>query len=454
MWDADSFRERALQQPVAPRVQRGDITRELRARYSFDAPMTLSDVIEDVDRLLLTGNVHTIHPRYFGLFNPNVHESSVIAELMNAAINPQAGAWFHSPVAVEIEAHTLRFFARKFGMPEEYGAHFTTGGSEANLTSVLTALAHRFPEARNNGVRAISEQPVLLVSAESHHSFEKIAQHTGLGRDAVHVIEADEHDRMRVDALRAAIAKTRNPFFVVATAGTTGSGAIDPIRDVAAICRDHGLWLHVDAAWGGAACVSARLRKHLDGIELADSITCDAHKWLSVPMGAGMFFTRHRAAIDAAFSVTTPYVPEGERQEPDAYASSLQWSRRFIGLKVFMMLATLGEEALAKQIEHHVEIADYLRQRLIDEGFNVVSDSPLAVVCVAHAEAPRIANAIVERGKCWVSPLVREGKPPAIRMCITNFATKREDVDVLVEELLLGRRTSSSASAATAACDR
>src|SRR5207253_3195323 len=321
MWDAASFLQRALAQPVAPRIARGDVTRDLRSRYTFNDAMPLQQVIDDVDRILLPANVHTIHPGYFGLFNPNVHESSVIADTIVAAVNPQAGAWFHSPAAVEIEAHTLRFFARKFGLPDEHAAHFTTGGSEANLSGVLCALAERFPEARDGGVRAIAEQPSIFVSAESHHSFEKIAQHTGLGRDAVRVIATDEHDRMRIDALRDALAATRNPFFVVATAGTTGTGAIDPIREIAALCRERNLWMHVDAAWGGAACVSPRLRRHLDGIELADSITCDAHKWLSVPMGAGMFFTPHRESVTAAFSVSTPYVPEGERLDPDAYAS-------------------------------------------------------------------------------------------------------------------------------------
>ena len=435
MWDAASFLQRALAQPVAPRIARGDVTRDLRSRYTFNDAMPLQQVIDDVDRLLLTANVHTIHPGYFGLFNPNVHESSVIADTIVAAVNPQAGAWFHSPAAVEIEAHTLRFFARKFGLPDEHAAHFTTGGSEANLSGVLCALAEKFPEARDGGVRAIAEQPSIFVSAESHHSFEKIAQHTGLGRDAVRVIATDEHDRMRIDALRDALAATRNPFFVVATPGTTGTGAIDPIREIAALCRERNLWMHVDAAWGGAACVSPRLRRHLDGIELADSITCDAHKWLSVPMGAGMFFTPHRESVTAAFSVSTPYVPEGERLDPDAYASSLQWSRRFIGLKVFMMLATLGEDALAKQIEHHAEIAEYLKRRLIDEGFDVISDSPLAVVSIEHPDAQRIAREVVARGKSWVSPLMREGKPPAIRMCVTNFATTEDDVNVLVREL-------------------
>ena len=249
---------------------------------------------------------------------------------------------------------------------------------------------------------------------------------------------------MRVDALHAAIEKSANPFLIVGTAGTTGTGAIDPLPEIAQLCREHNLWFHADAAWGGAACVSPRLRQHLDGIEFADSITCDAHKWLSVPMGAGMFFARDRDAVDDAFSVYTPYVPQGEKHDADAYASSLQWSRRFIGLKVFMMLATLGEDALAKQIEHHTEIAALLRRRLIDAGFDVINDSPLAVVCIAHPESDRIVHEVVARGRCWVSSLLREGKSPVVRICVTNFETSEDDVNVLVDELAVCAASSPS----------
>lgn len=442
-----SFLQRAAQEPVAPRIARGDVARELVERYSFDAPRPLEEIVADVDRLLLKGNLHTTHPRYFGLFNPGVRFASAMADLMVATANPQVGAWFHCPAAVEIEDHVLRFFARKFGLPEEAQAHFTSGGSEANLTAVLTAIAHAFPESRNGGVRAIDGQPVLFASAEAHHSFEKTAQHTGLGREALRIIETDDRDRMRVDALRDAIREARGrgnrPFFVAATAGTTGTGAIDPLPEIAAVCREEGLWLHVDAAWGGAACLSLRLRPYLAGIEQADSITCDAHKWISAPMGAGMFFTRHRAAAAAAFSIGTPYVPKGEEAHaPDSYAATLQWSRRFIGLKVFMVLAELGEEGVARQIDRHAEMAELLRRRLEEERFAVIS-SPLAVVCFEHPEAERLAREVVRRGRAWVSPLIRAGRPPAVRACVTNFETTPDDVNVLVEELVAARAASS-----------
>jgi len=436
----ESFVDDVKRGPVAPRLAFGDTLQYLAGRYPFDKPQPLSEVVDDVRRMLLHGNLHTTHPAYFGLFNPHVTLASVVADAMAAAANPQVGGWFHSPAAVEIEQHVLRFFARRFGFGDDSLAHFTSGGSEANATAVMCALARRFPQWRRGGARALAKQPVLFVSVEAHHSFEKIAQQTGLGRDAVRLIDVDARDRMRPDALERAIADARangeEPFFVDATAGTTGSGAIDPLPGIAEICARENLWMHVDAAWGGAAAVSDRLRPHLAGIERADSITCDAHKWISVSMGAGMFFTRHRDVLREAFSIDTPYVPK-EESGPDFYAQTLQWSRRFIGLKVFLTLAELGADGLARQIEHHAAMADVLRDRLVANGWDVVSDSPLAVVCFTreNADIAAIGTAVVKEGRAWISPLVREGRPPALRACVTNYETSERDIEILIESL-------------------
>jgi aromatic-L-amino-acid decarboxylase len=449
-WDLHSI-ERAFHQlvdevrrgPVAPQVVRAETLRELAERYPFDEPRELDQVVDDVHRLILYGNVHTTHTGYFGLFNPHVTIGSVMADLMAAGANPQIGAWFHSPAAVEMEEHVLRFFARKLGYDDSSAAHFTSGGSEANLTGVLCALGHAFPEWRRGGLRALPRQPVLFASVESHHSFEKIAHETGLGRDAVRIVDVDARDRMRPDALERAVAEARarggEPFMVVATVGTTGTGAIDPLPEIADICAREKLWMHADAAWGGAAAVSPRLARHVAGIERADSITCDAHKWISVSMGGGMFFTRHPNAQRYVFAVDTPYVPKESDAAPDGYASTLQWSRRFIGLKVFMTLALLGADGMAKQIEHHAEIADVLHERLEAAGWTIVSDSPLAVVCFTRdgIDVQSVAAAVVRSGRSWISPLVRTGRPGALRACVCNYETSAADVAVLVEELAL-----------------
>ena len=256
--------------PVARDVPPGTFTHDLEHEYRFDAPVTIEQIVSDVQAWLDRGNVHTISPRYYGLFNPAVHFAGVVADLLTAVYNPQVGGWFHSPAATEIEQYTLRTLARLAGIDRPVSAHFTSGGSEANLTAVLAALAHRFPEYRTGGVAAIKGRPLLFVSAEAHHSFWKTAQHTGIGRDAVRIVGVDEQLRMQPGQLRQEIRRARDkgnlPFLVVATAGTTAAGVIDPLVDVAGVCRDEDVWFHVDAAWGGGCLLSPTLRHYLDGV--------------------------------------------------------------------------------------------------------------------------------------------------------------------------------------------
>ena len=342
--------------PVAPVVSPDEIRQHL-SRYDFGGPIPLDELIGEVAQLLRRWSLHVNHPRYFGLFNPTVRRAGVMADALAALYNPQLAAWPHAPIANEIERHVLGFFMRAFGLDPDTGfANFTSGGQEANQTAVTVALTSAFPGFAETGARAIEGQPVLYVSAEAHHSFLKIAHLSGIGRAAVQHVGVDGHLRMDVQELTQRIAADRAkgliPFMIVATAGTTAAGAIDPLEAIAAVAKRENLWLHVDAAWGGAAVVSPALRSHLAGIELADSITCDAHKWLSVPVAAGMFFTRHREPVLEAFRVeASSYVPPAVAETFDPYVTTIQWSRRFIGLKLFMTLAELGWDGMAQLIE-------------------------------------------------------------------------------------------------------
>ena len=226
------------------------------------------------------------------------------------------------------------------------------------------------------------------------------------------------------------------PFLVVATAGTTAAGAIDPLPETAEIAAKHDLWLHVDAAWGGAAAFSAVLRRHLHGIERADSVTCDAHKWLSVPMGAGMFFCRHPEPVSRAFRIATQYMPGHEADTVDSYATSPQWSRRFIGLKVFMTLAEAGWPGVVRRIEHQTRLGELLRRRLREHGYPIVNDTPLPVVCFSHPEVDAEAwvAEVNRRGRCWVSTVDIPGGRVG-RACVTSFDSTEADIETLVSEL-------------------
>jgi aromatic-L-amino-acid decarboxylase len=433
---------------VAPTVTPAEIRNRL-ATYDFDAPVALDELVEDIAGLLRRWSLHVTHPRYFGLFNPSTRLSGVVADALVALYNPQLAAWPHAPVANEIERHVLQWLMRVFGLDPETGfANFTTGGQEANQTAITAALTHSFPDFGERGARALPGQPVYYVSAEAHHSFVKIAHQSGIGREAVRQVPVDDRLRMNVDRLARMVAVDRErgdlPFLVVGTAGTTAAGAIDPLEDIAALARREQLWFHVDAAWGGAVAFSSALKSNLAGIEQADSITCDAHKWLSAPLGAGMFFSRQREPVLQAFRVeASSYVPPAVPDTFDPYVTTIQWSRRFIGLKVFMTIAELGRDGLASQIEHQVAMGDLLRTELQAIGWRLVNDSPLAIVCFTHpliengaSTVSAVVDQVVRKGRAWISEVRLSTRPDAaLRACITSYRTQPADIRILIDEL-------------------
>jgi aromatic-L-amino-acid decarboxylase len=427
--------------PILPNVTPQEIRDHLR-RYDFSGPLALDDVAADVERMLRAWNVQITHPRYLGLFNPSVTPASVLAETLAAMHNPQLASWRTSPAANEIERHTLSWLAAKFGLPSHALASFTSGGSEANLSAVVVALTKAFPEYGEQGVRRLPASPAIYLTSEAHHGFLKIAHMTGIGRRAIRTVATDHQFKMDLGDLSRRVSEDRNqglaPFMVVGTAGTTGTGAIDPLAGLAEFCRSEDLWFHVDAAWGGAAAVSPRLRGFLAGIEAADSITCDAHKWFSVPMGAGMFFCRHADAAAEAFRVETSFMPrKGDGSTIDPYTTSVQWSRRFIGLKLFLALAHLGESGYAAMIEHQAHMGEVLRESLQSSGWSILNATPLPLVCFAREalDVPSFLAALHERQIAWMSPVRLGDGPLVLRACITSFRTTQTDIKWVVKEM-------------------
>lgn len=437
--------------PVAPRLDMPAL-RALLAPFTFESPRAPDELVPQIASALVEHQVHVAHPCYFGLFNPAPSTLGIAGEVIAAALNPQLAAWSHSPLAAEIERHVIRALGGLFWDGDADGT-FTTAGAEANMTAVLCALAHRWPNALADGVRALPQSPVCYVSAEGHHSFVKAARNAGLGDRAVRHVPVRGDLTMDPQQLRALIAADRaagcDPFLVVATAGTTGTGTIDPLGAVAEIARAEGAWFHVDAAWGGAARIAPAWRAALAGIEEADSVTIDAHKWLSVPMTAGLFLTRNHDILSKTFAFDTAYMPrEGREFSPvDAYAHSIQWSRRFAGLKVFLSLAAAGWDGYAATVSHMFEVGALLRERLAAAGWRIVNQTPLPVVCFTPADAAwtlddhqAVVNAVVRSGRAWLSTIVTGTGQPALRACITNYRTSSEHIDTLVDACGAARR--------------
>jgi len=432
--------ERLPQGPVTPTLDFSRFRDEL-AGFDFAAPRQTEDVHDWVVAQLEAGLVHVNHPKYFGLFNPTPTFTAQCADRIAAAFNPQLATSTTSPAAVAIEAHVIRAVARRAGLPLQTGGHFTTGGAEANFTALLCALTRAHPDFAAKGVRAFAGPPVFYVSRESHLAWFKIALQAGLGQDAVRLVATDGCGRMDASALAAMIADDRAaghvPVMVAATAGTTNAGMIDPLAACAGLARDAGAWFHIDAAWGGAAIASDRLRPVLAGLEQADSLTIDAHKWFAATMGCGMFLTRQPEVLSRAFSVTTGYMPSNIGGL-DPYVTSLQWSRRFLGLRLFLSLAAVGWEGYAQHVERAIDLAAALAARLTASGWSVVNRSSLAVVCAepppGAASIREIVARVLASGRAWVSVAQFEGRP-VIRACVTSGEATEEDVAVLAAAL-------------------
>lgn len=418
---------------------------EVRAaaeQFDFDDALSPPEAVDRVVDALRRFGPHAIHPRHFGLFDPAPTAMGVVGEALAAAFNPCLASWAGSPFGVEAERHLVKTFGRLFGYePASADGVMTSGGSEANLTCTLLALEARFPGRRTQGLPAVTGQPAIYASRHAHPSIMKAAAVTGLGTAAVRQVPADRWHRMDAAALdlliRADLAAGRAPLLIVATAGTTDSGVIDPLADIVSVGTRHGVWVHVDAAWGGAAILVPEIRETLHGIDRADSITFDPHKWLSVPMGCGLLLTRHPGLLDRTFSVAAPFLADRAAAGVDPHTRSIRWSRNFAGLKLLLSLAVAGWQGYADALRRQVELARRLRDGLLADGWVLANDTPLPVVCFTDESVDRpalVARAVDQTGEARIYP-VRLGGQIVLRACVTNYATSSDDIDLLIKLL-------------------
>jgi aromatic-L-amino-acid decarboxylase len=425
---------------ATPTIALDSFRKEL-AGFDFTVPRPLPQLLDWSTSMLEHGIVHLTHPRYFGLFNPNPSFPAQCADRIAGSFNPQLASSATSPAAVALEAHVIRMVGQRAGLPPQSGGHFTSGGSEANYTALLCALTRAHPEFAADGARAFAGPPVFYTSKECHRSWVKIGHQAGIGRSAARLVATDGTGRMATAALAAAIAADRAdgrvPVLIVASAGTTNAGMIDPLPECAELAQRHGLWYHVDAAWGGAMIASEKLRGVLAGLERADSATIDAHKWFATTMGCGMYLARDPTTLSAAFNVAASYMPS-HNLSIDPYMNSVQWSRRLLGLRLFLSLAAAGWAGHAAHIERAVAQTARIREGLQARGWSIVNDSPLAVLAVVPPPALGSPSTIVERvlkaGRAWVS-VARFEERDVIRICVTHGETSEEDLSILLETL-------------------
>jgi glutamate/tyrosine decarboxylase-like PLP-dependent enzyme len=431
---------RELLEDMHLQMRHGRVAPEFDAR-KFKAPVQLQKLLPWLVERMRDGNVQITHPRYFGLFNAAPAGPSLLAEQIIASFNLQLASASTSPAAVALEAHVIAQVARQLGFPLDSTGHFTNGGSEANFTALICALTELNPAFSQNGARAFRAPPALYISQDAHAAWHKIAHQAGIGRLAVRMIETDGHGRMSSDALRDAVASDVEngllPVMVVGTAGTTVAGMVDPLADCANIAAEASAWFHVDAAWGAAAIASSHARVQLAGIELADSVTIDAHKWFAATMACGMFISKRTGVLNRVFGTSAPFMPAGGSPQ-DPYANSVLWSRRFSGLRLFMNLSVSGWQGYAQHVEHTLMLINLLRTGLEATHWKTANPNALGVLCVTPPEGfkpvQQIVEEIVASGQFWISLASFEGED-VIRICVPNGRTETRDIDALIEVL-------------------
>ena len=394
-------------------------------------------------------------PRYFGQFNPTPLPIGVWADALSSMLNQNAGAWRNGPTSAMLEARVIRWLCDLLDYgPRSFGT-LASGGSEANLIALKCARDSVAAGIKDRGVRAAPADLVIYASEQCHYSIDKSADILGLGREGLRKIPTDERFHIRLDALRDAIARDREagllPCCVVGVAGTTSTGVIDPLEQLEVIARENNCWYHVDAAYGAPLAFSSQHRDKLRGIERADSITFDPHKWMFVPFSCGATLVRDGGRVlREAFDMSPEYLSEdrgGADVEFDFFRYGQMGTRRFNSLKLWMAIKFMGREGYARTVERQIDLTKHLAARLDDlEHFKRLGEVETAVCCFRYLPRPdldgpeldsvqqRFQQIIERSGEAWLTTTVLHGRR-AMRVNINSFLTEQHHVDQLVNLL-------------------
>ena len=448
--------ERLESAPVASPATPADLKR------LFDEPLPLAgmpaeEILEQFARDVAPHAMQIPSPRYFGQFNPTPLAIGVWADALCSALNQNAGAWRNGPTSALIEAQVIGWLCDLIGYgPGAFGV-LASGGSEANLIALKCARDKAVRDVCNLGVRAAVGDLTVYASEQCHFSVEKSVDILGLGRKSLRKIDTDERFHIRVDLLRKAIEKDRSegrvPFCIVGMAGATSTGVIDPLPELAAIARENDCWFHVDAAYGGGLAFSDNQKKKLIGIELANSVTFDPHKWMFVPFSCGTTLVRDGGnVLRDSFDISPEYLSEdrgGSDVQYDFFRYGQMGTRRFNALKLWMAFKFMGKRGYAETVERHLELTQHFADRL-DElpDFERVGEIETAVCCfrylpehvraLAPEDQDRVQQALQQRieksGKAFFPSTILHGRR-ALRVNINSYLTERRHVDDLVELL-------------------
>jgi aromatic-L-amino-acid/L-tryptophan decarboxylase len=416
-WIAN-YQDHVEEYPVAAQVKPGDIRAQLPPApplqgEPFDA------ILRDVERIIMPGIMHWQSPNFFGYFPSNTSNPSILGELLSAGLGVQGMLWSTSPACTELETHVLDWLVDLLGLPPAFKSTSSGGGviqdsaSSAALCAILAA-RERVTQGQGNAA-GVDGSLTAYCSTQTHSSVEKGVRIAGLGGNNLRQIEVDERYAMLPDRLADAItqdkAAGRRPCFVCATVGTTSSTAVDPVREIGRICRDHGLWLHVDGAMAGTAALCPEFHYLHDGVELADSYCFNPHKWMFTNFDCDCFFVADRASLIRTLSILPEYL-RNQATESGAVIDYRDWQvplgRRFRSLKLWFVLRSFGIEGLQQRIRQHVQWAkDFAGWVQEDPRFEIAAPVTLGLVCFRHrggeAVNQRILDELNASGKLLLS---------------------------------------------------
>ncbi len=380
-------------------------------------------------------SINTPHPAYMGYIPGGGLYPSAIADFLGAATNRFTGAWFAAPVAARLEANVLEWFAQWMGYPESARGILTSGGSLANFSGVVTARKHLLGDDISRGI--------LYASNQTHHSVMKVAFLAGIPERNIRLLDVDECFRAIPDQFEMAIKKDlkkgMKPFFLVGNAGTTNTGAVDPLPELADIAEKYGLWYHIDAAYGGFFNLCEEGKKILRGLERSDSIVLDPHKGLFVPYGSGSLLVKDGELLRRAHMLTAEYLldhttPEGEF---NATEYSPELSRSYRGLRVWLPLKLFGVKAFRENLAEKLHLTKWIYQRFLEEpGFECIATPDLSVIAFRYHPKEdnldtfnrKLLEKIVKSKKLFLSSTLLNGEF-VIRVCILSFRTHQAEVE-------------------------
>jgi aromatic-L-amino-acid decarboxylase len=403
-----------------------------------EAPTSALEVLEDARRVLDESLAQT-RPRYFAFVGSSGLEIGVLGDLLASCFDVNLAVW--AAAATEVEDQAIRWVAEFVGFPAQGGA-FTSGGTVSNMTALAAARERAIPGSRHHGLG--NAKATLYCSSEAHYSIERAAEILGIGSANVRSLPIDGDRRLPPEAVRDAIRADRAegcvPVAVVATAGTTLTGAVDPIDGLADVCAELGVWLHVDGAYGLPAATTPSAGHLFAGLDRADSVTLDAHKWLYLPKACGVLLVRNRDDLIQAFAHEEAYIPH--ERTGHMVDITLEYSRPFRALKLWLAFRAHGAEAFRVAVEENLRQARLLYELVLehDQLEPLCGPPPLSIVPFRHLGSPddlNAANALLVRTlqddtRVWVAPATVDGKV-GLRPCFVNFRTADDDVRALVD---------------------